>query len=148
MKRFLLKIKDLKLLCLLISIIGAMAVTYVLFWSNFLVVSSWLSWSLGVGVLGVLLLHVKSFFSSDVSDLGFYYSRLYGLFFSFTYTSLIFLLILAFAGTRVSITSIFVLLVVVFSTGFYNFLRNNYEDMARNHFLVKDLIEKNGKNKE
>lgn len=148
MKRFLLKIKDLKLLCLLISIIGAMAVTYVLFWSNFLVVSSWLSWSLGVGVLGVLLLHVKSFFSSDVSDLGFYYSRLYGLFFSFTYTSLIFLLILAFAGTRVSITSIFVLLVVVFSTGFYNFLRNNYEDMARKHLLAKDLIEKNGKNKE
>lgn len=148
MKSFFLKIKDLKLLSLLISIIAAMMVAYVLFWSNFLAISSWLSWSFGVGVLGVLLLHVKSFFSSDVSDLGFYYSRLYGLFFSLTYTSIIFLLILSFAGSRVSITSIFILLVVVFTTGFYNFLRNNYEEMARKHLLAKDLIEKNGGNKE
>jgi hypothetical protein len=148
MEGFILKIKDLKLFCLLVSCIAAMIVAYVLFWSNFLAYSSWLSWSFGVGVIGVLLLHVKSFFSSDVSDLGFYYSRLYGLFFSLTYTSIVFLLILSFAGSRVSKASIFVLLTVVFTTGFYNFLRNNYEDMARKHLLAKDLIEKNGGKKE
>lgn len=103
----------------------------------------WLSWVFGVGVCGVLLLHIKSFFASDTNELGFYYSRLYGMFFTFTYTSFIFLVILGFGGIGINPTSLFSLLIAVLALGFYNFLCDNYADMAIKHLLGKSLIERN-----
>lgn len=146
MKKFFLKIKDLKILCFFISIIASITVSYLALQADLLGVTGWLSWIFGFGVLGVLLLHLKSFFSTDVEELGFYYTRLYGMFFGFTCTSIVFLIILSVGGKSISSTSLFVLMIAVFGIGFFNFLRDNYSDMARKHLLAKDLIEKNSKN--
>ena len=99
----------------------------------------------GLGALGILLLHVKSFFSTDVAELGFYYTRLYGLCFGFTCTSMVFLIILSFGEKSISTTSLFILMIAVFGIGFFNFFRDNYSDMAKKHLLAKELIEKNNK---
>lgn len=148
LKDLLFKIKNFKLISFLVSLILSISISYMLISSELLSVSGWLSWTLGIGVLGVLLLHAKSFFSSDVSDLGFYYSRLYGLFFSFSYTSLIFLVLMKIGDIKVTATSLFVLLIVVFCIGIYNFLRNNYEDLALNHLLAKNLMTNKSEDKE
>lgn len=148
MKDLLFKIKNLKLLSFLVSLALSILISYILISSELLSISGWLSWTLGIGVLGVLLLHAKSFFSSDVKDLGFYYSRLYGLFFSFSYTSLIFLVLLKIGDVKITSTSLFVLLIVVFCIGIYNFLRNNYEDLALNHLLAKNLMANKPEEKE
>lgn len=145
MEKFLVKIKDLKVLCFLIAVVVAIPVAYLALWSDLLGVTGWLSWIFGFGVLGILLLHVKSFFSTDVRELGFYYTRLYGMFFGFTCTSIVFLIILSFGGKSISTTSLFILMIAVFGIGFFNFLRNNYADMASKHLLAKELIEKNSK---
>ncbi|WP_411688738.1 hypothetical protein [Acinetobacter indicus] len=143
MKTFFLKIKDLKLLSFLIAIVVALPISYLIVSSEVLLVKGWLSWTLGVGVVGVLLLHIQSFFATDIGELGFYYSRLYGMFFSFAYTSLIFLVILAIGGGAINPTAPYSLMVTVLAIGFYNFLRDNYADMAIKHLLGKNLLEKN-----
>lgn len=145
MKKFFLKIKDLKVLCLFISIIASIAVSYLALQADLLSVTGWLSWIFGLGVLGILLLHLKSFFSTDVTELGFYYTRLYGMCFGLTCTSIVFLIILSVGGKSISGTSLFILMIAVFGIGFFNFLRDNYSDMAKKHLLAKDLIEKNSK---
>lgn len=146
LKTFLLKIKDLKILNFLIAIIVALPVSYLMIWVDLMPVKHWLSWIFGMGVLGILLLHVRSFFTSDVNDLGFYYSRLYGMFFGFICTGAIFLVILGLGGKAVNPSSLYMLLVTVLALGFFNFLRDNYADMAVQHLLAKNLLEKN-KNK-
>ncbi|MPN19541.1 hypothetical protein SDC9_166912 [bioreactor metagenome] len=145
MKNFLLRIKDVKVLCFLISIVLAILAAYLALWSDLLSVTGWLSWIFGLGALGILLLHVKSFFSTDVAELGFYYTRLYGLCFGFTCTSMVFLIILSFGEKSISTTSLFILMIAVFGIGFFNFFRDNYSDMAKKHLLAKELIEKNSK---
>lgn len=145
MKNFLLKIKDVKVFCFLISIVLAIPTAYLAFWSDLFSVKVWLSWIFGLGVLGILLLHVKSFFSTDVADLGFYYTRLYGLCFGLTCTSMVFLIILSFGEKSISATSLLILMIAVFGIGFFNFFRDNYSDMAKKHLLAKELIEKNNK---
>lgn len=123
----------------------ALPVSFILVSSELLIVKNWLYLLLGVGVVGVLSLHVKSFFATEIDDLGFYYSRLYGMFFSFCYTSLIFIVILALGGTGINPSTINMLLVVVLGFGFYNFLCDNYFDMTYRHLLAKELVEKNNK---
>lgn len=145
MKSFLLRIKDVKILCFLISIVLAIVAAYLALWSDLLSVMGWLSWVFGSGVLGILLLHVKSFFSTDVAELGFYYTRLYGMCFGFTCTSIVFLIILSLGEKSISTTSLFILMIAVFGIGFFNFLRDNYSDMAKKHLLAKELIEKKSK---
>ena len=145
MKSFLLRIKDVKFLCFLISIVLAILAAYLALWSELLSVTGWLSWIFGLGALGILLLHVKSFFSTDVAELGFYYTRLYGLCFGLTCTSMVFLIILSFGEKSISTTSLFILMIAVFGIGFFNFFRDNYSDMAKKHLLAKELIEKNSK---
>ena len=123
----------------------AILAAYLALWSDLLSVTGWLSWIFGLGALGILLLHVKSFFSTDVAELGFYSTRLYGLCFGFTCTSMVFLIILSFGEKSISTTSLFILMIAVFGIGFFNFFRDNYSDMAKKHLLAKELIEKNNK---
>ena len=146
LKTFLLRIKDLKILNFLIAIIVALPVSYLMIWADLMLVKFWISWIFGMGVLGILLLHVKSFFASDVNDLGFYYSRLYGMFFGFISTGAVFLVILGLGGKAINPSPLYILLVAVLAVGFFNFLRDNYADMAVQHLLAKNLLEKN-KNK-
>lgn len=145
MNKVLLKISDIKLLCFFISLFTAILTAYLLIWSGLLSVSGWLYWVLGLSSLGIILLHVKSFFSIDTSELGFYYTRLYGMCFGCGCTSLVFLIILSFSKNSISQTSLFILILSVIGIGFYNFLRDNYSDMAKKHLLAKELIEKKGK---
>lgn len=144
-KNFLLRTRDLKFISLLLSLIFSICFASILILSDSLNLTTWLGWLLGIGVVGIMHLHIKSFFSVEVSDLGFYYSRLYGMYFAFICTSLVFIIILSFNTKNLSSLSGFIMLCVVFCSGFFNFLRDNFADQQRKHLLAKDLIEKNNK---
>lgn len=144
-KKFLLRTKDLKFLSLILSLFFSICFTSILILSDSLKLTNWLGWLLGIGVVGIMHLHIKSFFTVEVSDLGFYYSRLYGMYFAFICTSLVFLIILSFNTKTLSLLSAFIMLCMVFCSGFYNFFRDNFADQQRKHLLAKDLIDKNNK---
>lgn len=145
LKKILLKIGNSKILIYIIPLVLGVLSSYALLWTELLTINGWLYWLFGLSCLCVLLLHVKSFFATDIEQLGFYYSRLYGMFFGIVCTSLIFLIVLYFSKTAVSPKSLVVMLTFVFGSGYFNFLRNNYSDLAVKHLLAKELIEKNKK---
>lgn len=142
MKNFLSKIKHLKYVALLISVFISASIAYLMVWSDSLRLITWMGWILGVGVIGLLHLHIKAFFHTEVDDLGFYYSRLYGMFFSFILTSLVFIIILSFNSKTISNFIGFIFLFFVICSGLYNFFLDNFEDQRRKHLLGKNMIEK------
>lgn len=104
-----------------------------------------LGWTAGLGGVIVLMLHAKSFFSTD--DLGPYYSRIYGLGFGLIYTSLVFYLFTFYAGqqnlffNKVAFSS-------MLSIALYNFLVNNYAGIEKQHLIAKTMLDKQIEKKE
>lgn len=98
-----------------------------------------LGWTGFFGVFIVLWLHGKSFFSTD--NLGFYYSRFYGLGFGLIYTSVVFYLFTFYAG---QLNEFFnqVGLSTIFSVASYNFLVNNYSGIEKQHLIAKSMVDK------
>lgn len=108
-------------------------------------IKTWLGWLLGVGILGIVLLHVKSLFMDNEKDLGFYYSRLYGFCFTLIYTTIIFMIIISLVG-KVALENELVFLTAIFSMSFYSFLLNNYASLRQSHLIGKNLMDKKKNN--
>lgn len=145
MKSLCLKFEKSKGLSLLIAILLGGFAAYSLLFLDVFQIKKWFWWIIGLSTLGILSLQAKALFLNDVEDLGFYYSRLYGMFVGFFYTSVAFQIMLSFVkGTDMSRE--FIWLMVIFSTGIYYFLKNSYADLSKTHLIGKILMEKQKKN--
>lgn len=99
-----------------------------------------LCWTLGFGIFGLIALHARSFFSTD--NLGRFYSRLYGAAFGLVYTSLIFLLFTVFYVGQANSFFNEVTYATIFSTALYNFIKNNYSGIEKEHLIASKMLEK------
>ncbi|NNH78808.1 hypothetical protein HLH17_14380 [Acinetobacter sp. ANC 5380] len=144
MKSLLLRFEKNKWLSLLTAIIVGGLVGYYLLSVDWMPIQNWFKWILGLGATGLVLLHVKSMFSENVEDLGFYYSRLYGMCVGFIYSSVGFMILLKFK-TDPSAASGLILLSTVLATGCFYFIKNSYSKLAESHLIGKNLIEKQKK---